>query len=307
MPALRRRPPQQWRDDVRRIEDLGFSSVAISDHLAGGWMMDPIVAMTVAAEATSRLRLLALVFCNDFRHPVLLHRSMANLDVFSGGRVEIGLGAGWSRADYRAAGIPMAPPAVRVERLAESLDILTRLFGSEPVTYPGRHYQLDAMPGLPPPVQRPRPPLVVGGGGRRVLELAGRAADIVAINPRLAAGGDPRAVAEDMSPRSVARKVAWVRGAAAAAGRDAPELLLSLLRVRLRHGGREHTWSSSLAGPPEPAGDDSGDLAGSPAALDGDLEQCVDALHRLREQYGISYLHLGGDLAAAAPLVARLA
>lgn len=303
MPALDR-PPRQWRDDLRRIEDLGFSSVAISDHLAGGWVMDPIVAMTVAAEATSRLRLLALVFCNDFRHPVLLHRSMANLDVFSGGRVEIGLGAGWSGDDYRAAGIPMAPPAVRVDRLAESLDILTGLFGSEPVTYPGRHYQLDAMPGLPPPVQRPRPPLVVGGGGRRVLELAGRAADVVAINPRLAAGAGPEAVAADMSPRSVARKVAWVRGAAAAAGRnpDALELQLSLLEIRLRHGGGKHIWSSSLVRTAGPAA-----LAGSPAVLDGDLEQCVDALHQLREQYGISYLHLGGDLAGAAPLVARLA
>ena len=95
MPALNR-PVPQWRDEIRRIEQLGFSSVSVSDHFTGGWAMDPLVAMTVAAEASTRLRVLGMVFCNDFRHPVLLHKSMANLDVFSGGRVEVGLGAGWS-------------------------------------------------------------------------------------------------------------------------------------------------------------------------------------------------------------------
>jgi probable F420-dependent oxidoreductase len=303
MPAMDR-SPRRWRDDLRRIEDLGFSSVAISDHLAGGWAMDPIVTMTVAAESTSMLRLLALVFCNDFRHPALLHRSMANLDGFSGGRVEIGLGAGWSADDYRAAGIAMSPPAERVARLAEALDVVTGLFETESLTFTGAHYRLEAMPGLPRPVQRPHPPLVVGGGGRRVLKLAGRAADIAGINPRLSAASQPADLAEDVSPRSFARKVDWVRTAAVAAGRDpdSVELQLSLLELRLRHAGGEHHWSSSLA---RHAGSDA--LTGSPAVLHGDLARCVDALHQLREQYGISYLHLGGNLAAAAPIVARLA
>ncbi|HEX2771792.1 MAG TPA: LLM class flavin-dependent oxidoreductase, partial [Micromonosporaceae bacterium] len=163
MPPLNR-PLGQWRDEIRRIEDLGFSSVAISDHITGGWAMDPIVAMTVAAEATTRLRVLAMVFCNDLRHPALLHRSMANLDVFSGGRVEIGLGAGWLPTDSEAIGLPFDPPATRVARLAEAVEVLTGLFGDKPVSFAGRYYQIADLDGLPKPVQRPRPPLVIGGG-----------------------------------------------------------------------------------------------------------------------------------------------
>jgi probable F420-dependent oxidoreductase len=303
MPALNR-PPTQWRDDVRRIEDLGFSSVAISDHLGGGWAMDPIVAMTVAAEATSRLRVLAMVFCNDLRHPAMLHRSMANLDVFSGGRVEIGLGAGWMRADYDAVGRTFDPPAVRVARLAEAVELIAALFDDKPVTFVGRHYRVTDLDGLPKPVQRPRPPLVVGGGGRLVLELAGRAADIVGVNPRLAPGVERgRAVAELSAPR-LAVKVDWARTAARAAGRDPGrlEFQLSILDLRVTHRGITHRATSSLAAL---ASDD--DLAASPAVLHGSVDQCVDRLVEVRERYGVSYLHLGSNLDAAAPIVARLA
>lgn len=303
MPALSR-PVASWREQVRRIEDLGFSSVSVSDHLVDGWAMDPVVAMTVAAEATSRLRVLSMVLCNDFRHPVLLHKALANLDHFSDGRVEIGLGAAWKRADHDAAGLTFDPPGVRIDRLAESIDVLKLLFGDTPASYLGKHYQLTALDGLPKPVQRPHPPLLVGGGGRRVLELAGRAADIVGINPRLGAGRDPALAGEDLSPDGVAQKVSWARDAARAAGRDPDrlEVQLSLLAIRVRHQGRDHAWTSGLARSVAPPA-----LAGSPAALYGDVEACVDALVERRERYGISYLHLGGNLDAAAPIVARLA
>jgi probable F420-dependent oxidoreductase len=303
MPPLRE-PIATWRDRLRRIEDLGFSTVSISDHLTGGWQMDPIVAMTVAAEATSRLRVLSMVFCNDLRHPAVLHRSMANLDVFSGGRVEIGLGAGWNQDDYRATGIGFDPAPERIDRLAESVEVIKLLFGAEPVSYPGKHYQITELTGLPRPVQRPHPPLLVGGGGRRVLELAGRLADIVGVNPRLATRAAPPAAADEMTPGRLAQKLGWVRAAATAAGRDPAtiELQLSLLDLRLRHGGIEHVWTSSLA---HEAGSDT--LAGSPAALSGDLDQCVDALLERRERYGISYYNLGGNLRAAGPLVVALA
>lgn len=296
MPPLRESLPQ-WRDQLRRIEDLGFNSVSISDHLTGGWQMDPIVAMTVAAEATTRLRVLSMVLCNDFRHPVMLHRSMANLDVFSGGRVEIGLGAGWKEADYRASGVPFAPASARVDRLAESLEVLKRLFGPEPVSYRGSYYQLSELAGLPRPVQQPHPPLFVGGGSRRILELAGRAADIVGLNPRLANG------VEDMTAERLRRKVGWALAGATAAGRAPEQLELqqSVIDVRLTHRGVEHRWSSSLArGVPAEV------LAASPSVLHGDLNRCVDALVERRERYGISYLHLGGDLTAAALIVERL-
>ncbi|AVT38795.1 TIGR03621 family F420-dependent LLM class oxidoreductase [Plantactinospora sp. BB1] len=303
MPGLDR-PAARWRDEIRRIEDLGFDSVSVSDHLTGGWAMDPLVAMTVAAEATSRLRVLGMVFCNDFRHPVLLHKALANLDVFSGGRVEIGLGAGWLRADHDAAGLPFDPPAVRVDRLAESIEILLRLFGDEPVDFTGRHYRITGLLGLPAPAQRPRPPLLVGGGSRRILELAGRCADIVGINPRLAPDVDPLAALAEMSPERFARKVAWARDAATAAGRDPAglEFQTRMFDVRVRHRGVEHRASSSHARGVDPA-----TLAASPSVLHGSVDECVDKLLALRDRYGVSYLHLGGNLDAAAPIVARLA
>jgi probable F420-dependent oxidoreductase len=297
-------PVPKWRDEIRRIEDLGFDSVAISDHLTGGWSMDPIVAMVVAAEATTRLRVLSMVFCNDLRHPVLLHRSMANLDVVSGGRVEIGLGAGWNQDDYRASGVPFDPPATRVARLAEAVEVIRGLFAPEPCTYAGAHYRVERLAGLPRPVQRPHPPLMIGGGGRRILELAGRGADIVGLNPRLGREMDPSQAAGQMGAASLAEKLGWVRSAAAAAGRDPAtlEFQQTMLDVSVTHHGTRHRWRSSLAKDTPPDA-----LAGSPAALHGDLSECVDLLHRRREAYGISYLHLGGNLEAAALIVARLA
>ncbi|MFB9239239.1 TIGR03621 family F420-dependent LLM class oxidoreductase [Plantactinospora siamensis] len=303
MPALAG-SPAQWRAQLRRIEDLGFSSVSVSDHFTGGWSLDPVVAMTVAAEATSRLRVLGLVFCNDFRHPAVLHRALANLDVFSGGRLEIGLGAGWQRDDHDALGLPFDPPAVRIDRLAEAVELLRGLFAERPVTAAGRHYRVTGLAGLPGPAQRPRPPLLIGGGSRRVLELAGRCADIVGINPRLAPGVDPLTAAADLDPAGLDRKLSWVRAAARANGRD-PERLefqLRMFDVRVRHRGVEHRSTSSHArGLPAEV------LAASPVALHGDVPACVDRLLALRDRYGVSYLHLGGNLDAAAPIVAHLA
>jgi len=303
MPALNR-PVARWRDDIRRIEDLGFSSVAISDHLSGGWVMDPLVAMVVAAEVTTRLRVLGMVFCNDLRHPAMLHKSMANLDVFSGGRVEIGLGAGWRRADHDAIGLPFDRAGVRVERLAEAVEVISALFGEKPVTYIGQHYQVIELDGQPKPVQRPRPPLVIGGGGRRVLELAGRTADVVGINPRLGLDVDPPAAVADMTVSHIDQKVAWARAAARAAGRDpgALQFQLRMLDVRVVHRGVEHRSTSSLA-----TRGSSAMMAGSPSVLHGSVAHCADRLVELRERYGINQIHLGDNIDAAAPVVAQLA
>ena len=303
MPPLDR-PVRHWRDDVRRIEDLGFSSVSVSDHVTGGWAMDPLTAMAMAAATTTGLRVLGLVLCNDFRHPVLLHRALANLDVFSGGRVEIGLGAGWLRADHDAVGLPFDPPGVRVDRLAEAVEVITALFGDEPLTFAGRHYRITGLAGLPAPVQRPRPPLLVGGGSRRILELAGRTADIVGVNPRLAPDVDPGAALAELSPERTASKVAWARDAAREAGRDpdALEFQLRMFDVRVTHRGVEHRSRSSHA-----ALVDAAELGSSPAVLHGGVDECVDRLVAIRERFGFSYLHLGGNLDAAAPIVSRLA
>lgn len=288
-----------WRDRVRRIEDLGFDTAAVSDHLTGGWSMDPVVAMTVAAEATTRLRVATVVLANPLRHPVLVHRAMANLDVFSGGRLEVGIGAGWQKADHDAIGVELDPPGARLERLEESLQIMLALFRGGRVSHEGRYYRVSGVDGVPAPVQRPHPPLLVGGGAQRVLTLAGRMADIAGITLQQAAAGTLERHTDEGSPDRLAQKVGWVRAGARAAGRDPDEveLHLSMVRVRVTDGAAVHEWRSSLG---------SGETPGF-ATLDGDPAQCVEALLKLREEHGVSYLHLGNNLDAAAPIVAALA
>ena len=304
MPRLDQ-PAGRWRDAVRRIEDLGFATVSISDHFTRGWVMEPVVAMTAAAAATERLRVLSLVLGNDYRHPVLVHKAMATLDVLSEGRVEIGVGAGWMRSDYQAAGIPYDEPAARIDRLEESVTVLKGLFGPGPLTFAGDHYRISGLDGLPKPVQRPHPPLLVGGGGRRVLSVAGRHADIVSVNPSLRDGVVTAELLTDATAERIDQKVAWVREAAAAAGRrpEEVELQLNLLVCQVATGpGQASLAVSSLAGAADPTL-----LEKSPAVLAGSVGQCVEALQERRERFGISYVNLGGDVEAVAPVVARLA
>ncbi len=304
MPRLTRNIAR-WRDQLRRIEDLGYWSVTVSDHFTQGWMMEPIAAMAVAAEATSTLRLLPLVLANDYRHPVLLHKSLATIDVLSEGRVEIGLGAGWMGSEYDAAGLAFDPPGVRVERLGEAVAVISGLFGERPVTYAGKHYRIAGLDGLPKPVQTPRPPILVGGGGRRVLELAGAGADIVGINASLRHGAATGLSLLDLSDDRVKARVAIAREAALAAGRD-PDTLryqMSILSVDITGVPNAQPWVSSLASDVT----DPAVLATSPAVLHGSVASCVETLQRRREEFGLDYLHIGGDPRAAAPVVAALA
>jgi probable F420-dependent oxidoreductase len=305
MPRLDQ-PASRWRDAVRRIEDLGFATVSISDHFTMGWVMEPVVAMTAAATATGRLRVLSLVLGNDYRHPVLVHKAMATLDVLSEGRVEIGLGAGWMLSDYRATGIAYDAPAARIDRLEESVRVLKGLFGPAPLTFSGRHYRISRLEGLPRPVQQPHPPLLIGGGGRQVLSVAGRHADIVSVNPSLRDGIVTADLLADATAERIDQKVAWIREAAVAAGRpaDAVELQLNLLvcKVTGQAGQVSETVSSLAGGVTDPLL-----LKRSPAVLAGSVAQCVEALQERRERFGISYVNLGSDLEAVAPIVDRLA
>jgi len=298
--------PDHWRAEIRRIEDLGFATVSIGDHLSQGWVLEPLTAMTIAAEATTRLRVLSLALANDYRHPVLAHKALATLDVFSGGRVELGIGAGWMASDYLAAGIPMDPPGRRIERLEESLTVLTGLFAPGPFSFTGQHYHVEALDGRPEPVQRPRPPLLVGGGGRRILSLAARRADIVGVHCRLGSGVQDTESVADLAADRVAEKVRWVHEAATAAGRPTEDLELqfSVYHCQVTRPGRapapdRSSFAALIEAAPEV-------LADSPAVLVGDVARCVDLLQERRERYGLSYLNLGGDIDAVAPVVARL-
>jgi probable F420-dependent oxidoreductase len=298
-------PVSAWRAELRRIEDLGFWSVAISDHFTRGWVMEPVVAMTAAAEATTTLRVMPLVLANDYRHPVLVHKAMATLDVLSGGRVEIGLGAGWMESDYAAANMPFDPAGVRVDRLAESVDVIKGLFGPEPLFYPGKHYQITDLDGLPKPIGAPHPPILIGGGSRRVLQLAGSAADIVGINPSLRPGTAAGDALLDLTEERFTAKISTARAAARAAGRDPATLRFhtSIRSMHLTDVPDTRPWASSMATNVT----DPTVLAASPAVLHGTVEACVEMLQRRREEFGLDYIHFGGDPAAAAPIVARLA
>ena len=237
MPRLAQ-PISRWQDQIRRIEDLGFSSVSISEHLTGGWVMEPLTALTAAAGATERLRLLTLLLSNDYRHPVLLHKAAATLDVVSGGRLELGIGAGWLAMDYEASGIAFDPPATRIARLAEAVEVIDGLFTAERLTYAGNHYSIKDLEGLPKPAQQPRPPIMIGGGGRRILELAARLADIVGVHCRLNLGAPGAEAVADLSAERVSEKVGWVRAAAAAAGRAPDEIELQFSTYLVHVGDR---------------------------------------------------------------------
>ncbi|MGY1711357.1 TIGR03621 family F420-dependent LLM class oxidoreductase [Geodermatophilus sp. SYSU D00758] len=295
-----------WRAEVRRIEDLGFATISISDHLAGGWALDPFVALQAAADSSESLRLLTLVLNTDLRHPVLVHRAAANLDVFSDGRLELGVGAGWLAGDYEVLGTPFEPPDVRIDRLAESVAVLKALFAGEEVCHVGEHHAVRGLTGVPSTVQQPRPPLLIGGGGPRMLDLAAREADIVSVHPRLKSGRLDHAAVADLSAASIARKVSRVRTTATAAGRnpDDLELQFSVFHCQVGKaeglGPRASSYARLLEEAPQV-------LADSPSVLRGSVDECIDLLVRRREEFGFSYLNLGGDLDAIAPIVEALA
>jgi probable F420-dependent oxidoreductase len=306
MPSLAL-PRQQLRDALRHIEDVGFDSVSVSEHLSLGWWMEPITALMAAALLNERLRLLTLVLSNDFRHPVILHKMAATLDMLSDGRLELGLGAGWMPADYAAAGIPFDAPSVRIARLAESVRVFKGLSGPVPYTFEGQHYQIRGLDGQPKPVQRPHPPLLIGGGGRTVLGLAAAEADIVGIHCNLQSAALGGRAAADLALDRISEKVSWVRQAAAAAGRslDCIELQLSIYLCEVTGSvTASHTATSVFS---ELIRADPALLSTSPAVLVGSVEQCIEALRERRERFGFSYIKLGGDVDAVAPIVSRLA
>src|SRR5918995_4714854 len=162
----------EWLELARKAEDLGYSTLFVPDHF--GNQVAPVAALTGAASATTGLRVGPLVLDNDYRHPVVAAKEMATIDRLSGGRLEFGIGAGWMASDYEQSGIALDPPGVRVSRLEEALDVFDGLFAPGPFSLQGKHYQLAGLDGLPKPVQQPRPPLLIGGGGQRMLTLAGR-------------------------------------------------------------------------------------------------------------------------------------
>ena len=195
-----------WLDSIRRLEDLGFSAVVMPDHFTDGYALEPMVALTAAAGVTSTLRLQTGVLGNDYRHPVLTARMAASLDVLSGGRFILGLGAGWMTSDYEAAGIALDGAGVRLRRLEESVRVIRGLLAGETVSHQGEFWDIH-LELLPRTVQQPVP-VLLGGGGPRMLRLAGRGADIVSVVANLGAGALGQHTITDLSAERVAEKVA---------------------------------------------------------------------------------------------------
>ena len=292
--------PGAWRELARKAEDLGYSTLYVPDHLDDQWA--PMVAVTVAAEATTTLRVGTLVLDNDFRHPVVLAKEAATLDIVTGGRFEFGLGAGWMTTDYEQSGITMDKPSVRVARLGESLAIMRAMWRDGSATFAGDHYRVTDAAGTPVPVTPGGPPLVIGGGSKRILTLAGRYADIVSIVPSLNAGH----IGPEMAAESVVEKytdrVQWAR---AAAGERAGALELQCWTVAVQVVPNAEGVLASLA----PLFDLTPDqLRSAPLALIGTVAEITETLRKRREELGFSYIVVHeAEMDALAPVIAELA
>ena len=291
---------RQWRELARRAEGLGYDVLSVSDHFDGG--LAPMVALAFAAEATTTLRVGTLVMANDFRHPAALAKEASTLDVLSGGRFELGIGAGWQTSDYESTGIALDGPGVRIERLSEALTIIRGLLRGETVSFSGEHYFVDGLQGLPAPVRPGGPPLIVAGGSERVLRLAARMAATVGVNPSMAAGVIDGRVGPSSTMAATAAKIDWIREEA---GDRFGELELHT-RV---HISSVTSDSSGLVAALAPAvGLEADQFLESPHNLIGTVEELVDKLVRQREELGISYIGLGIEsMEEMAPVVTRIA
>jgi probable F420-dependent oxidoreductase len=289
-----------WAGVARRTEALGYSTLFLPDHFED--QLAPVPAMMAAATATTELKVGALVLGNDYRHPVVLAKELATVDVLSEGRLEIGLGAGWMNTDYEKAGIPQDSPGVRIDRLAESIAVIKGLFGDGPLEFDGSHYQVHGLEGTPKPEQHPSPPWIVGGGGRRMLALAAREADIIGINPSLHSGDVDAEAARDATAEATERKLGWLRETA---GDRFDDIELNCLCLVVAVTDDRDGFAQAMAGgfgiSPEEALE-------VPHALVGTVDQICDTLKARRDRFGFSYIVIQGDaLDAMAPVVERLA
>jgi len=289
---------KEWSEIARRAERLGYASLQIDDHF--GSQLAPMPACMAAAAATDTLKIGTLVAGNDFRNPVVLAKEAATIDLLSDGRFLLGIGAGWLRSDYRVAGIEQADARTRIARLAETVRICRGIWTGKPFSFDGEHYRISEVTGYPKPVSSI--PILIGGGGKEILSLAAREADIVGVNPRI--------VAREINPRSMAtaaaeavdERIGWIR--AAAGGRmDDIELQLQVLVTVVtddRQAAAEKL-APALGLPPEV-------ILSAPYFQIGPLALIADNLRELRDRWGISYIAFQQDATeTVAPIVAELA
>ena len=288
-----------WAGFARRAESLGYAALYVTDHLGRG--LSPIAAMAAASAATSTIRIGSYVFANDFRHPLILAREAATIDRLSAGRLELGLGAGWMRSDYRQLGMPYDRPGLRIDRLQESFRLIRRLLIGEEVTHAGRFYRLDRARAWPAPIQRPHPPIMLAGGGPRLLRFAAREAQIIGFAPQMTVTGRP--MLRLATESALASRVELVR---AAAGTRFDDLELNVFVADAGIIGSGQALGASAAALAKSAGPAA--IGGSPYLLYGTVAQLRDAMLRRRERSAVSSYGIPARaMEAFAPLVAELA
>ena len=301
------RTPAVLLDTARRAEDAGYSTFLLRDHFIDepfGHQLAPLASLATVAAATTRLRVGSLVFSNDYRHPAMLAKEIATLDALSNGRLELGLGAGFSKAEYDRAGMPFDPPGERVDRLEESIHVLKGLFGERPFTFAGKHYAVTGLDGYPKPVQRPHPPLLIGAAGKRMLSIAAREADIIGFQTTSTSHG---AMTDDGSVRlapAVFQRVEHVRQIA---GERFGRIELSMVATMVFAGQRQSA-AERLARKRGWSGLSPEQVLEMPSVFIGSIDHVADEMRARRERYGFSYyVILDRAMNAVAPLVARLA
>ena len=292
-------PADDWRDRVRRVEALGYSTIFCPDHFGPQW--EPVAALAAIAAVTKRIRVGSLVYDIDYRHPVVLAKAAATTHLLSGGRFEFGIGAGWMESDYREAGIGFDRPGLRIERLEEALAIIRGMWTDEKTSFAGKHYRIEDAQRAANLSEGSVPPILIGGGGPRILRLAGRYADIIGISAMVDRGEVVPETARDVTLDRVRQKISWIREAAEKAGRDPESIELNAL-----------TFVCAVTDDPKPlrealasnTGMSEEEVAESPLFLAGPGPEIRERLERQREQTGISYVVIqGGD----AELVERFA
>jgi len=291
--------PHRLGPEAKRAEELGYSGVALTDHLRE--QCGPLVGLAMMAAVTSKVKVTAMVLANDFRHPAVLAKELATLDCMSGGRLEVGMGAGWLTTDYQEGGIRMDRPSIRIERLDEAISVLEACFADGSFSFQGNHYWITGLDAKPKPQQRPRPPLVVGGGGPQILSLAARRADIVGLNASLRAGVVDQRVGLTATAEATDEKLAIIRDAAGPRFDDIE--IQTLVQVAMIDSDRQTIISALAPG----FGLTTEQGLATPHALVGTVDECCEQLKSWRERWGISYVTLPfGSVEAMAPVVERM-
>ena len=292
-----------WPSTARKLEDLGYATLVLPDHFHTQHAPGP--ALAAAAAATTELRIGTLMYCNDYRHPVVLAKEVATLDVISQGRFEFGIGAGWMTTDYEQSGMALDPASVRIDRMVEALDVIEGLLGEGEFSHEGRHYRIEGLDGFPKPVQS-RVPVVIGGGGPRMLAAAARHADVVGVNANLRSGTIDDNTIDDLTAQRFDTKLGWVQQSAA---ERAGEIELNVLVNFASVTADEDETRSTVSAVGEMFHRTAETVSTTPTVLIGTTEHIARTLIERRERWGFSYIVLhgnGSDFESFAPVISEL-